>query len=198
MYPICAASQRTGYNNKQRTMSETWSVSFFDHRDNSLLAVPKKELSIFLYTNALNGMIPPMNITYQIEERDGYLLYVAKGQPEDTDELVEYLRSVYTEAHNRGYRFGLVNETEVRMIFEVYDPVIMTDAIDSLELSKLGLTFAVVSPKFCHQLYEYFSAILRERSLNVRVFDSVEAAEEWIAEELRFAVFPDKTKMREE
>ena len=125
-----------------------------------------------------------MGISYQIEAKDSYLYYVAKGQPKDTDELVEYLHAVFHEAHSRGFSYGLVDETDVQLAFDVYDPVIMTDAIDSMSLSELKVGFAVVAPRYCSQLYEYFASVLRKRSLNVTVYKDVAGAREWITGEL--------------
>lgn len=121
-----------------------------------------------------------MPIKYEIEEDDGFLLLVASGQPETADDLVGYLKSVYRETSERGYSCALVQELEVVMNYDVYDPVIMSDAIDSLSLHKYGICVAVVAPLHSIELYEYFAGVLRKRSLCVTVFGDVTTAEFFI------------------
>ena len=135
--------------------------------------------------NSLNsenkvGWVIVMPLKYTLKDERGYLLITVSGSPDCTEEMFQYIDSIFREIKHRGYPSVLVDESQANLRFEILNAV-FKKKIPSLDVDFMQIVhIAIISASHSLELYKFFEGVLANRHFHFKAFDNFSRGEEWL------------------
>lgn len=121
-----------------------------------------------------------MSFKYTLKDERGYLLVTASGCPESTEEMFQYIDSLFREIKHRGYPSVLIDESKANLRFDILNAVFKIK-IPSLDVNSMQIVHvAMISAPHSVELYKFFEGVFKDSTFQFKAFDNIAGGEEWL------------------
>ena len=119
-----------------------------------------------------------MSIAYQIQDQGVFLKVKAVGTCDNLEQLKEYVLAIHHAAQSAGLTRALVDERELCYHLSTIDSFESGSFV--AEMAPLGLKIAVTCNLEGKADTEFWETVAVNRGAEIKIFDDIESAEEWL------------------
>ncbi|MGL1863042.1 MAG: hypothetical protein OCC46_11025 [Pseudodesulfovibrio sp.] len=120
-----------------------------------------------------------MTYDYAMTMKDDYLLVTIGGESNTIEDVLSLADRVLIEAKRNNCTCILFDERTVTVNLDQHDVYQCTEALAE-HLPSAGIRVAVVHNTTDLAIYQCFETMLRNRSINYKLFDDFQSAEKWL------------------
>ncbi|WP_264981627.1 hypothetical protein [Pseudodesulfovibrio portus] len=117
-----------------------------------------------------------MNVFYQSEIKDNYLLVTAHGAIWSVEQMMEYIEKVRVDLQKAALKKLLIDESQCHLHIDLGKAVTVVQGGEELDSSSPDLQKAFVCSEMNYALYRH----LFGSNKNVKIFTELEDAETWL------------------
>lgn len=121
-----------------------------------------------------------MGFEFCLEEKEGYLLALPRGDDPSTEEWCTASEAMFLEAHGRSIPRILINRLEEEISFDALDAVHVAKFLQDLEFQQLGFRIGVLAKPEALEAFTMLETIMTNRAFAYKVFADKDAALQWL------------------
>lgn len=124
-----------------------------------------------------------MSIICSPSIKNGYIHFSVSGSPQTENEMSDYIKYLYEEAHKKAVTKLLIDETNARIPFDAHKFVISSKAISSINSIKKNVRIALLCAPHSIELYKFFEPSFTHNLFKVMAFQSEDKAVAWLLQD---------------